>query len=158
MLRHGGGGARPPLAPPYQGGERKCAVFLRTAAPTVHLSRPSVSADFKRSDRFTLGVDRVVAEILKKGGNVPGLILASQETVKLFGRAGGNISSSRSVVSSYAPANALVDSANKAAVDAVTKSLAKEPEPRNIRVNSINPGIVETERVHATGIMESDVR
>lgn len=49
-------------------------------------------------------------------------------------------------------------SATKAAVDAVTRSLAKELGPRNIRVNSINPGMVETEGVRAAGITESDFR
>ena len=51
-----------------------------------------------------------------------------------------------------------VYSATKAAVDAVTRSLAKELGPRKIRVNSINPGMVETEGVHAAGIAESDFR
>ena len=53
---------------------------------------------------------------------------------------------------------ASVYSATKAAVDAVTKSLAKELGPRNIRVNAINPGMVETEGAHATGLAESDFR
>ena len=90
--------------------------------------------------------------------NVLGLILASQEAVKHFGPAGGSIVNISSVVSTYAPANASVYSATKAAVDAVTKSLAKELGPRKIRVNSINPGMVETEGVHTAGIMESDMR
>ena len=47
-------------------------------------------------------------------------------------------------------------SATKAAVDAVTKALAKELGPRGIRVNSINPGMVETEGVHAAGFVGSD--
>jgi 3-oxoacyl-[acyl-carrier protein] reductase len=51
-----------------------------------------------------------------------------------------------------------VYSATKAAVDAVTRSLAKELGPRYIRVNSINPGMVETEGVHAAGIDQSDFR
>ena len=55
-------------------------------------------------------------------------------------------------------ANASVYSATKAAVDAVTKSLAQELGPRNIRVNSINPGMVDTEGVRAAGIAESDFR
>jgi 3-oxoacyl-[acyl-carrier protein] reductase len=90
--------------------------------------------------------------------NVLGLILSSQEAAKHFGRAGGSIINISSVVSTYAPPNASVYSATKAAVDAVTKSLAKELGPRNIRVNSINPGMVETEGVHAAGIAESDMR
>ena len=57
-----------------------------------------------------------------------------------------------------APPTTSVYSATKAAVDAVTRSLAKELGPRKIRVNSINPGMVETEGVHAAGIAESDFR
>ena len=40
----------------------------------------------------------------------------------------------------------------------MTKSLAKELGPRKVRVNSINPGMIETEGVHAAGIIESDFR
>jgi 3-oxoacyl-[acyl-carrier protein] reductase len=90
--------------------------------------------------------------------NVLGLILASQEAVKHFGPEGGSIVNISSIVSTLAPANASVYSATKAAVDAVTKSLAKELGPRKIRVNSINPGMVETEGYHAAGIAESDMR
>jgi len=90
--------------------------------------------------------------------NVLGLILASQEAVRQFGSAGGNIINISSVASTMTMANASVYSATKAAVDAVTKSLAKELGPRNIRVNAINPGMVETEGVHAAGFTESDFR
>jgi 3-oxoacyl-[acyl-carrier protein] reductase len=90
--------------------------------------------------------------------NVLGLILACQEAVKHFDDAGGCIINISSVVSIQSPANATVYSATKAAVDSVTRSLAKELGPRNIRVNSINPGMVETEGLHAAGIAESDFR
>jgi 3-oxoacyl-[acyl-carrier protein] reductase len=90
--------------------------------------------------------------------NVLGLILASKEAAKYFGPAGGSIVNISSVASITAPATTSVYSGTKGAVDAVTKSLAKELGPRNIRVNSINPGMVETEGVHAAGIMESDFR
>jgi len=90
--------------------------------------------------------------------NVLGLILATQEAVKQFGPAGGCIINISSVASSSAPATGAVYSATKAAVDAVTKSLAKELGPRKIRVNAINPGMVETEGVHSAGIAESDFR
>jgi 3-oxoacyl-[acyl-carrier protein] reductase len=90
--------------------------------------------------------------------NVLGLILASQEAIKHFGAAGGSIINISSVVSTLSPANASVYSATKAAVDAVTRSLAKELGPRRIRVNSINPGMVETEGLHAVGLSESDAR
>ncbi|MCE9589157.1 MAG: glucose 1-dehydrogenase [Planctomycetes bacterium] len=90
--------------------------------------------------------------------NVLGLILATQEAVKLFGDKGGSVINISSVVSTYTPPNAAVYSATKAAVDAVTKSLAKELGPRKVRVNSINPGMVETEGTHAQGITTSDMR
>ena len=90
--------------------------------------------------------------------NVLGLILTTQEAVKQFGPAGGSIVNISSVASSGAPATGSVYSATKAAVDAVTKSLAKELGPRKIRVNAINPGMVETEGVHAAGLHESDFR
>ena len=90
--------------------------------------------------------------------NVLGLIFASQEAVKHFGPSGGSIVNISSVAATLAPPTTSVYSATKAAVDAVTRSLAKELGPRNIRVNSINPGMVETEGVHAAGIAESDFR
>jgi 3-oxoacyl-[acyl-carrier protein] reductase len=90
--------------------------------------------------------------------NVLGLILASQQAVKHFGSAGGSIINISSVASTSTPPNTSVYSGTKAAVDAVTRSLAQELGRRNIRVNAINPGMVETEGVHAAGIMESDFR
>ena len=90
--------------------------------------------------------------------NVLGLILATQEAVKYFGQDGGSVINISSVVATAAPPNTSVYSATKAAVDAVTRSLAQELGPRKIRVNSINPGMVETEGFHAVGIAESDLR
>jgi 3-oxoacyl-[acyl-carrier protein] reductase len=89
--------------------------------------------------------------------NVLGLILASRAAAKQFGPAGGSIINVSSLVSSMPIANAAVYSATKAAVDAVTRSLAKELGARNIRVNSINPGMVVTEGVQAAGFLESDL-
>ena len=90
--------------------------------------------------------------------NVLGLLLASREAVKLFPAEGGSIINIGSVAGTSAPATTTVYSATKGAVDTVTKALAKELGPRKIRVNSINPGMVETEGVHAAGIAESDWR
>jgi 3-oxoacyl-[acyl-carrier protein] reductase len=90
--------------------------------------------------------------------NVLGLILATQEALNHFGPSGGSVINISSVVSTSAPPTGSVYSATKAAVDAITKSLAKELGSRKIRVNSINPGMVETEGVHAAGIAESDLR
>jgi 3-oxoacyl-[acyl-carrier protein] reductase len=90
--------------------------------------------------------------------NVLGLLLASQEAVKHFGPSGGNIINISSVAATVAPPTTSVYSATKAAVNAITRSLAQELGPRKIRVNSINPGMIETEGFHAAGIAESDFR
>ncbi len=90
--------------------------------------------------------------------NVLGLILTLQEGVKHFGAVGGSIINMSSIVSTLAPASGSVYSATKAAVDAVTKSFAKELGSRHIRVNSINPGLVETEGTHTGGFIEGDFR
>lgn len=88
--------------------------------------------------------------------NVLGLALASKEAAKYFDTAGGSIINIGSVAGSLAPPSASIYSATKAAVDAITKSLAKELGVRNIRVNSLNPGMVETEGVHSAGFLGSD--
>jgi 3-oxoacyl-[acyl-carrier protein] reductase len=88
--------------------------------------------------------------------NVLGLILTTQEAVKQFGSDGGSIINISSVASTSAPPTASVYSATKGAVDTVTRSLAKELGARKIRVNSINPGMIETEGVHAAGFIGSD--
>ena len=90
--------------------------------------------------------------------NVLGLILASREAVRHFGSEGGSIINISSGASTLTPPSFSVYSATKAAVDAVTRSLAKELGPRRIRVNAINPGMVETEGLHAAGIAGSDFR
>jgi 3-oxoacyl-[acyl-carrier protein] reductase len=88
--------------------------------------------------------------------NVLGLLLTTREAVKQFGKGGGSIINISSVVATAAPPMSAVYSATKAAVDAVTRSLAKELGPRKIRVNAINPGMVETEGLHGAGIPNSD--
>jgi 3-oxoacyl-[acyl-carrier protein] reductase len=89
--------------------------------------------------------------------NVLGLILASQQAAKYFGPEGGSIINISSVASYLTPPYGSVYSAAKAAVDALTKSLAKELGPRKIRVNAINPGTVVTEGLRASG-MDGDFR
>jgi 3-oxoacyl-[acyl-carrier protein] reductase len=88
--------------------------------------------------------------------NVLGLILATQEAAKLFGPEGGSIVNIGSTASQLTPPATAVYTATKGAVDAVTHVLAKELGPKKIRVNSINPGMVETEGVHTSGIIGSD--
>jgi len=87
--------------------------------------------------------------------NVLGLILATQEAARHF-NASGSVINIGSVAGTSPVAGGSVYCATKAAVDAVTKSLAKELGPRKIRVNSLNPGMIETEGWHASGISGSD--
>lgn len=89
--------------------------------------------------------------------NVLGLLLTTQEAVKHMGE-GGSVINISSVVGPMPVPTASVYSATKAAVDAITVSLAGELGSRKIRVNSLNPGMVETDGLHAAGIAESDFR
>ena len=89
--------------------------------------------------------------------NVLGPLLSTQEAVKHFGPEGGSIINISSVVSTLGPPNSAVYSGTKGALDTITKVLAKELGPRKIRVNSINPGMVETEGMIAAGIGGSDM-
>ena len=79
------------------------------------------------------------------GLNVKGLLFATQAAARAFGEHGGSIINLSSIVSLSPIANGSVYSATKASVDAFTKSLAAELGPRNILVNSVLPGPVETE-------------
>ncbi len=88
--------------------------------------------------------------------NVLGLLLATREAVQYFGSKGGSVINIGSVASRLTPPTSSVYSATKGAVDAVTAVLSKELGPRKIRVNSINPGGVETEGVHTMGIIGTD--
>jgi 3-oxoacyl-[acyl-carrier protein] reductase len=88
--------------------------------------------------------------------NVFGLILATREALKYFGAEGGSVINIGSTASSITPPTTVVYTATKGAVDAITRVLAKELGPRKIRVNSINPGTVETEGYHTLGMPGSD--
>lgn len=90
--------------------------------------------------------------------NVLGLLLSTQEAVKLIGPEGGSIINISSIVGLMPVTSGSVYSATKAAVDAITVSLSLELGSRKIRVNSLNPGMVETEGTHSAGIAESDFR
>jgi 3-oxoacyl-[acyl-carrier protein] reductase len=90
--------------------------------------------------------------------NVLGLLLTTQEAARHFDPEGGAIVNISSLAAQLAPATMAVYSATKAAVDAITKSLASELGPRKIRVNAINPGLVDTEGVRAGGYHEGKFR
>jgi 3-oxoacyl-[acyl-carrier protein] reductase len=106
-----------------------------------------------------LPLEQITAEHFHKqfNLNVLGLLLTTQEAVKQF-PATSSIINISSVVGTSALPTAAVYSATKAAVNAVTQSLAKELGPRKIRVNSISPGMIETEGVHAAGFAEGEFR
>ena|ERR1700719_4608728 len=87
--------------------------------------------------------------------NVLGLLLATQEAVKHFGE-GGSVINISSAATALTPPTSAIYTGTKGAVDAVTRVLAKELGPRKIRVNSVNPGGVETEGFHAGGYAGSD--
>ena len=88
--------------------------------------------------------------------NVLGPILTIQEALKHFGPDGGSVINISSVASESAPPNSVVYSATKGAVDSISRVLGKELGARNIRVNTIAPGGVETEGVHSAGIIGSE--
>lgn len=88
--------------------------------------------------------------------NVLGTILAIRELVKHFGAGGGSVINISSVVSTGALPNSVVYSASKGAVDSIARVLGAELGARNIRVNTIAPGGVETEGVHSAGVIGSD--
>ncbi len=88
--------------------------------------------------------------------NVLGLLLTTQEAVKHFAPSGGSIINLSSFAATSAPPSTSVYSGTKAAVNAITRSLAQELGRRKVRVNAISPGVVETEGLHAAGIPGSD--
>jgi 3-oxoacyl-[acyl-carrier protein] reductase len=87
--------------------------------------------------------------------NVLGLLLVTQAAAKHLGE-GGSIVNVSSVVSRITPPGSAVYTATKGAVDAITGVLARELGPRKIRINSVNPGMVETEGTHSAGFIGSD--
>jgi 3-oxoacyl-[acyl-carrier protein] reductase len=87
--------------------------------------------------------------------NVLGLLLTTQAALQHFSPKGGSIINIGSVAAAGLPA-ASVYSATKGAVDSITVSLSQELGPKKIRVNSLNPGMVETEGVHTAGFIGGD--
>jgi 3-oxoacyl-[acyl-carrier protein] reductase len=88
--------------------------------------------------------------------NVLGLILATQEAAKHFPAEGGSVINIGSAITSQTPPHTAVYTATKGAVDVITKTFARELAPKKIRVNSINPGMVETEGTHSAGFIGTD--
>lgn len=89
--------------------------------------------------------------------NVLGLLLTSQEAVKHFPATGGSVIHISSTITSIKMPGSSVYTGTKSAVDSITSVMAKELASRKIRVNSVNPGMVETEGTHSSGIIGSDM-
>ncbi len=89
--------------------------------------------------------------------NVLGVILTTQEALKHFGPDGGSVINIGSVATLNPTPMSVVYTATKGAVDMITRVLARELGSRKIRVNSINPGGVDTEGLHRMGMMRSDL-
>ncbi len=90
--------------------------------------------------------------------NVLGLLLTTQAAVRLMGPEGGSVINIGSAVSTFTPPGSAVYSGTKLAVEGMTRVLSKELGSRKIRVNSINPGMVETEGTHVGGFLEGEFR
>jgi 3-oxoacyl-[acyl-carrier protein] reductase len=103
-------------------------------------------------------LEEVTAELFHRqfNTNVLGLLQVTQETAKHIGPKGGSIINISSVVSQMSLPGSSVYAATKAAVDTITRVLAKELGGRKIRVNAINPGVIETEGTRTQGIIGSD--
>ena len=101
-----------------------------------------------------LPLEEITAEHFHKqfNLNVLGLILASKEAAKYMGNDGGSIINVSSLAASAAVSGGSVYSATKGAVNTITVSLSQELGPRKIRVNSLSPGMVETEGFHSAGL------
>ena len=89
--------------------------------------------------------------------NVMGTLLTVKAALPLFPATGGSVVNISSVVSTMAPPGSSVYSGTKGAVDTITRVLAKELGPKNIRVNAINPGMVATEGTDSAGLIGSDM-
>jgi len=89
--------------------------------------------------------------------NVLGVILTTQEALKHFSPDGGSVVNIGTAGTEHPPANGLLYVASKGALNMITRVLAQELGPRNIRVNQINPGITDTEGNRRLGTMESEM-
>jgi 3-oxoacyl-[acyl-carrier protein] reductase len=90
------------------------------------------------------------------GINVWGTVQATREALPLFGPEGGSVINISSIVSRMGIPGSAIYAGTKGAVDTITQVLASELGPRKIRVNSINPGMIESEGTHAAGFIGSD--
>ncbi len=90
--------------------------------------------------------------------NVLGILLATQEAARYFGSEGGSVINIGSAITTLNPAETVIYTATKGATDSITRTLARELGSKKIRVNSINPGTVNTEGTIEHGIMGSEMQ
>ena len=90
------------------------------------------------------------------GINVLGPLLVTREALALFGPEGGSVINVSSIVSRMGIPGSAIYAGTKGALDTITQVLASELGPRKIRVNALNPGMVESEGTHAAGFIGSD--
>ena len=145
----------------------------KAVAVQANLSQPSAAAQLVETVAKQLGpidvlvnnagvyefgpLEAITAEHFHKQFdlNVLGLLMTTQAAVKKFSTKGGSVINVGSVAAAGVPTGS-VYSATKGAVDSITVALAGELGPKKIRVNSLNPGMIETEGVHAAGFIGSD--
>jgi 3-oxoacyl-[acyl-carrier protein] reductase len=103
-------------------------------------------------------LDQITEEIFHRqfNLNVLGLLLTTKEAAKYFNGEGGSVINISSAVTTLYPPGSATYTATKASVDAITIILAKELGPKGVRVNAINPGMIETEGAIAAGFIGSE--
>jgi 3-oxoacyl-[acyl-carrier protein] reductase len=160
-----------------EGADKVVADIISNGGKAIAVQGDVSNADdvkrlFAETEKHYGGVDILVnnAGIYKFGGieeitadefhrqfntNVLGLLLATQGAVSSFGEKGGSVINIGSVVSRITPPGSAIYTATKGAVDSITQVLSKELGPKKIRVNSINPGMIETEGTHTAGFIGS---
>jgi 3-oxoacyl-[acyl-carrier protein] reductase len=89
--------------------------------------------------------------------NVLGTLLTIQQALKYFGPHGGSVINISSIASLNPTPDSVVYAATKSAVDSITRGLAKELGPRQIRVNAIAPGGTASEGLASAGILGTEV-
>ena len=143
-----------------QGDVAKRADVARIFAETQQrLGRPSILVN--NAGVYNFGpIEGVTEEDFHRqfDTNVLGAIFAIQEAVKAFDAAGGSIINVSTIASVNPVPNSTVYAASKSAIDAITRAAAGELAGRNIRVNAIAPGMVETEGFAAAGLSEDSAK
>jgi 3-oxoacyl-[acyl-carrier protein] reductase len=160
-----------------QGAERIVAEIVREGGKAVAIQADvSIAAEVKRLFEETKRAFGLVDILVNNAGifqfdpieavteqefhrhfniNVLGTFLATQEAIKHFPRSGGSIINMSSIASENPVPNSSLYASTKGAIDTLTMALSKELGPRNIRVNAVAPGLVDTEGNRASGFVES---